>query len=194
MLNAAFENKPTLEDEGYKSGSENFNIPTPLRWTSSIHHVSSNGDISFNPSTPCIPATSQSHCKPVHHQLSFSSSDGKESSAVHIPSPYNTLPPQNPVGFAQQPLCKSIYIICDNLEEEEDFQIVALDNEYWITEPIPDRHLCNHEHSQLHSLDPYPFQCSIDSNPTSYQDTLDLSDISDFEDVMTTFSDKDIPT
>ena len=31
MLNADFESKLTLEDEGYKSGSENFNIPTPLR-------------------------------------------------------------------------------------------------------------------------------------------------------------------
>ena len=30
-LNAAFESKLTLEDEEYKSGSENFNIPTPLR-------------------------------------------------------------------------------------------------------------------------------------------------------------------
>ena len=32
------------------------------------------------------------------------------------------------------------------------------------------------------------------STPALYQDTLDLSDISDFEDVMTTSSDKDIPT
>ena len=31
MPNAAFESKLTLEDEGYESGSENFNIPTPLR-------------------------------------------------------------------------------------------------------------------------------------------------------------------
>ena len=30
MLNAAFESKFTLKDEGYESGSENFNIPTPL--------------------------------------------------------------------------------------------------------------------------------------------------------------------
>ena len=29
-LNAAFESKLTLKDEGYESGSENFNIPTPL--------------------------------------------------------------------------------------------------------------------------------------------------------------------
>ena len=31
MLNAAFLSKLALEDEGYESGSENFNIPTPLR-------------------------------------------------------------------------------------------------------------------------------------------------------------------
>ena len=30
-LNATFESKLTLEDEGCESGSENFNIPTPLR-------------------------------------------------------------------------------------------------------------------------------------------------------------------
>ena len=29
--NATFESKLTLEDGGYLSGSENFNIPTPLR-------------------------------------------------------------------------------------------------------------------------------------------------------------------
>ena len=31
MLNAAFESKLTLEDKGYETGSENFNIPTLLR-------------------------------------------------------------------------------------------------------------------------------------------------------------------
>ena len=40
-LKAAFESKLALEDEGYESGSENFNIPTPLRRTSKVHHVSS---------------------------------------------------------------------------------------------------------------------------------------------------------
>ena len=33
-LNAAFKSKLILEDEGYGSGSENFNIPTILRRTS----------------------------------------------------------------------------------------------------------------------------------------------------------------
>ena len=31
FVNAAFERTLALEDEGYESGSENFNIPTPLR-------------------------------------------------------------------------------------------------------------------------------------------------------------------
>ena len=60
-------------------------------------------------------------------------------------------------------------------------------------EPFPDGDPCIHEHLQLHSLCPYPFPCSIDSTPTLYQDTLDLSGISDFEDVTTTSSDEDIP-
>ena len=97
------------------------------------------------------------------------------------------------MGFAQQPLSKSIYAICDDPEDEEGFQTVALDDEHWITEQVPDRHLCIHEHLQPHFLCPYPFPCSTDSAPTPYQDTLDLSDISDFEDVMSTSSDEDIP-
>ena len=67
MLKAAFESKHALEDKGYDSGSESFNIPTPLRHTPKIHHVSSDDSISFDPSTPCSTATNQSHHKPVHH-------------------------------------------------------------------------------------------------------------------------------
>ena len=64
-LNATFESKLALEDEGYDSGDENFNIPTPLRRTFRIHHVSSDENISFDPATPNRMSTSQSHCKPV---------------------------------------------------------------------------------------------------------------------------------
>ena len=60
-LNTAFESKLALQDEGYESGSENFNISTPLRCTSKIHHVSSDDNISFDPSTLYATATGQSH-------------------------------------------------------------------------------------------------------------------------------------
>ena len=59
-------------------------------------------------------------------------------------------------------------------------------------EEIPDRHLCIHEHSLPDRLCPYPCPYS-DYQASSYYDTLDLSDISEFEDLMTTSSDEDIP-
>ena len=58
-FNAAFESKLTLEDKGYDSGSKNFNIPAPLRCTLRIHHVSSDDNISFDPTTPSSMGTSQ---------------------------------------------------------------------------------------------------------------------------------------
>ena len=56
-LNAAFEWKSALEDEGYESGSDTINMPTPLRKMLKIHHVSSIKHASFNPNLvmPHIP-------------------------------------------------------------------------------------------------------------------------------------------
>ena len=105
-LNAAFESKFGLEDEGYESGSENFDIPTPLRRTSRIHHVSSDENISFGPATPYSTGTSQSHHKAVQHQLTFSSSDDEDISTVDTPSPSIIVPLQNPLDFLQQPHSK----------------------------------------------------------------------------------------
>ena len=95
------------------------------------------------------------------------------------------------MGFAKPP-SKYSYTICDDFKEEEDFPTVALDDDHWITDPVPDRHLCIHEHLQPHSLCCYPCPY-MDSTPALNHDTLDLSDISDFEDVMTISSDKDTP-
>ena len=131
MLNTAFESKFTLKDERYESGNESFNVPAPLRCTPKIHHVSSDDNISFGLSTPCSMATSQSHHKPVHCQLSFNNSEDEESSAVDISPTYSTASPQNLLVLAQQPDSKCIYTICDVLEEEEgDFQTVTLDYDH----------------------------------------------------------------
>ena len=67
-LNAAFKSKIALEDEGYDSGSKNFNIPTPLRRTFKIHHISHLENASFDPHPvmPCSTGTRKSHCKLVH--------------------------------------------------------------------------------------------------------------------------------
>ena len=75
---------------------------------------------------------------------------------------------------------------------EEDFQTVLLEDEHWNMEEIPDRCLCIHEHSLPHGLCPYPCPY-VNYQTSSYYDTLDLSNISKFEDLATTSSDEDIP-
>ena len=48
-LNDAFETELAQEDDGYDSGSERFNIPTPLSRALRAYHVSNMEDLSFNP-------------------------------------------------------------------------------------------------------------------------------------------------
>ena len=70
--------------------------------------------------------------------------------------------------------------------------MVLLDNDQWTTEEILDRTLCVHEHALPHGLCPYPCPYA-NYQVSSYIGSLDLSHISNFEDIMKTFSDKDIP-
>ena len=87
-----------------------------------------------------------------------------------------------------------MYVTLEAEEEEveEDFQTVPLNDEHWDMEEISNRPLCIHEHSLPHGLCPYQCPC-LDYQASSYNDTLDLSDISKFEDLMTTSSDEGIP-
>ena len=48
-LNAAFDQQLSLADEGYERGSDTIDLPTPLRKTPRIHHVSSIKHASFDP-------------------------------------------------------------------------------------------------------------------------------------------------
>ena len=79
-LNVAFEQKLALEDEGYESGSEIFNMPTPLRKMPKIHHISSIKNASFNPNLVTPHSIVQSHLRLVHRWLAYSSSDDSDTS------------------------------------------------------------------------------------------------------------------
>ena len=172
-----------------RAGSENLNIPTPLRRTSRIHHVSSDENISFDPVTPCITGTIQSHHKPVQHHLTFSSSEDEDTLPVNNSSPSSIAPLQKPHSKYTLPICDDL----DDDKEEEDFQTISVEDDHWTMEEIPDKPLCTHEHSVSHELCPYPC-LYLDYTSSSYYDTFNLSDISEFEDLMTTTSNKDIPT
>ena len=130
-LNAAFDQQLSLADEGYKSGSDTIDLPTPLRKTPCIHHVSSMEHASFNPvpTTPC--STPQTPPRPVCRCLSFSSADSY--------TPDST------------PECSD-----SSADEEEDFQMVSLDDEHWTSEETPERTLCIHEHGLPPWIMPVP--------------------------------------
>ena len=88
----------------------------------------------------------------------------------------------------------------DATTEEEDFLTAPLDDDIELEEPVPVRHLCIHKQSQPHYQCSYPCSYSMgllcsapEDAPAPYYELMDLSDISDFQDVMTTTSDKDIP-
>ena len=165
-MNAAFDQQLSLADEGYESGSDTINLPTPLRKTPRIHHVSSVEHASFDPApvTPCN--TPQTPPRTVCRQLSFSSTDDN--------TPDST------------PECS------EDEEDEEDFQTVPLNDEHWTSEEIPERTLCIHEHGLPHGLCPHPCPYMNYQMP-SYMESLDLSDISNFEDYMVMSSNVDIP-
>ena len=177
-LNAAFTQQLSLADEGYKSGSDTVDLPTPLWKTPHIHHISSMEHASFNPvhTTPCNTVTMTPHSspqtptRPVHHCLSFSSDSDQDPDSTQI---------------------QTVYL--DSLdEEEEDFQMVPLDDEHWTSEQVPERTFCIHKNGLPHNLCQYP--CPYWSNDTvSYMDSLDLSDILDYEDYMVTSSDEELP-
>ena len=159
-LNAAFDQQLSLADEGYESGSDTVDVPTPLRKTPRIHHVFSMKHASFDPAPVTPQNMPWTPPRPVCRWLSSSS-----------PS---------------TPRCS------EDAEEEEDFQTVPLNDEHWTSEEIPERTLCIHEHGLPHGYCPYPCPYANYQMP-SYIDSLDLSDILDFEDYMVTSSNEDIP-
>ena len=174
-LNAAFIQQLSVADEGYESDSDTVDLPTPLQKSPHIHHISSIEHASFNPvhTTPHNTVTMTPHSspqtptRPVCHCLSFSSDTDHSSDST--------------------PACSD-----SSDEEEEDFQMVPLDDEHWTLEEVPERTFCIHEHGLPHNLCQYP--CPYGSNDTvSYIDSLDLSDILDYEDYMVTSSDEELP-
>ena len=174
-LNVAFTQQLSLADEGYESGSDTVDLPTPLQKPPHIHHISSIEHVSFKPvhTTPCnttimTPHSSpQTPTRPVYQYLSFNSNSDQD--------PDNT----------------PVYLDSSD-EEEEDFQMVPLDDEHWTSEQVPERTFCIHENGLPQNSCLYP--CPYGSNDTvSYMDSLNLRDILDYEDYMVTSSDEELP-
>ena len=174
-LNAVFTQQLSLADEGYKCGSDTIDLPTPLGKTPHVHHVSSMEHASFNAActTPHSSATITHHSspqtptRPVCHHLSFTSDSSED---YHSPD--------------------STRVYSDM---EEDFPTVPLDDAHCTAEIVPERTFCIHKNGLPNTICQHP--CPYGKNDTvSYMNSLDLSDISDYEDyMMTTNDDEDLP-
>ena len=163
-------------------------LPTPLRKTPRILLVSSFNHASFNPahitlhravtSTPS--RLSQMPTRPVHQHLSFNSNIDQE--------PDNTLMQIDSLDDDQD-----LDSTPESSDEEEDFPTAPIDDEHWTTDIVPERTFCIHENGLPNNVCHYP--CPYGNSDTvSYMDSLDLSDILDYEDHMvTTSDDKELP-
>ena len=189
-LNAAFTQQLSLVDEGYESGSDTVDLPSPLRKTPHIHHVSSMEHATFNSAhtTPHSKVTITPHSspqtptRPVHHCLSFNSNSDQDPDSTPVYSDSS--------DDDQDPDSSPVY--SDSPDEEEDFPTVPLDDEHWTSDIVPERPFCIHENGLPNNMCQHP--CPYGSNDTvSYMDSLDLSDILDYEDYMVTSSDEELP-
>ena len=202
-LNDTSEWDLALEDKGYDNGSESLNILTPLCRTPCLYHVSTSENLSFGPATPL---THWAHSPHWHSSLSstcchltFSNDDSSsaDTSPLHGRTEQSSLVEQQMAWHLTDDSFQGV--TSEHEEEEECFPTAPLNDDIWMEEPVPDRHLCIHEQSQLHGLCPYPCPYSLDQLcPTpEYAPApqyMELSDIINFPDVMTTTSDEDIPS
>ena len=81
-------------------------------------------------------------------------------------------------------------------DAEEHFLTVSLDDNVWMEEPVPVRHLCIHENSQ-HDLCPYPCLYSLNLLHLIEEDNpqyIGLNGIFKFPDVIVSASDDDVPS
>ena len=114
----------------------------------------------------------------------------KEDRATAHPRMEHHLPDENTMA------CQLTSMEEDEEDAEECLPTALLDEDVWMEEPVPERHLCIHENSQ-HDLCPYPCPYSLnqlhlaENNAPQY---MDLSDIFKFPNVMTSASDEDIPS
>ena len=135
-LNDTFESELAQEDEGYESGSESLNIPTPLCRAPWLYHVSTHDNLSFGPATltahsPHQPGNLNAMC--CH--LTFKEDDDSsiDSNTFHARTEHHS-----PVGHPVACYLSST----DNNEEEEEkhFPTAPLNDDVWMEKPVPDRH------------------------------------------------------
>ena len=125
-------------------------------------------NLSFRPATPKA-CPSPGSLNRVHHHLTYQ--EDEESSLdprMEDHSPEDDILAHHLPKIAEE----------EEDDTEEYFPTVSLDDNVWIEEPVPERHLCIHENSQ-HDLCPYPWLYSLNLLYLTPEDALQYIDLSD---------------
>ena len=172
-LNDVLETELTQEDEGYESGSENFNILFPLSRALRIYHISMVEDLSFNLANfGQSPTTQEQHewsspCRHIYLSLTccylvFTSSDDESpmrasewcspcssTKAKSWPHRRGDLSPSVHHNLCHHITPTTDWFLTttwvDDTSCVEHFPRALLDDGVWAEEPILDGHLCIHE-------------------------------------------------
>ena len=184
--NDAFEWELALDDTGYKSVSESLSVPTPLCQEPHLFHVLTQENLSFRPVT-LTACPSPGSLNTVYHCLTYQ--EDEESSLS--PRMEDHSPDDDILAHHLPSITKE-----DEDDTEVHFPTVSLDNDIWVDNPVPERHLCTHENSQ-HDLCPYPCPYSLNLLHLTQEDAqhyIDINDIFKFSDVIVSASDDDVPS
>ena len=111
--------------------------------------------MSFRPATPRTHSPQQpGNLTTVHCHLTF---EGDDNSSIDSNTLHTRTEHHSPV---EHPMAHHL-TSADEEEEEGNFPTAPLNDDIWMEEPVSDRHLYIHEHSQ-HDLCPYPCPYSLD--------------------------------
>ena len=213
-LNDTFE-KELAQDEGYESGNESLNIPTLLK----EHHKYTTSQwvriyLSILPHhLPQLNNTQYTHPKDSEATVLYTAiwclavlmKRALWDPVTYIHLWHSSSSDSNPFhGRAEPPSPVQHYMnyhhtctpstddFFHDATAEGDFPTAQIDDTICLEDPVPDRHLCIHEESQLHYQNSYPYPYRLDLPHPLQKMQQDLSDISDIQNVMTTTSDDNL--
>ena len=184
-LKDAFEWELTLECGGYESGSESLSITTRLCQAPQLYHVSALENVSFGPATPrACPSQQPGTLTMMCYHLTFEEDD------EYLLNKHTLLTRMEHHSPDKLRMAHHFSSIEEDEEEEdtdEHFPTASLDDDVWMEEPVQDSqhelclYCCPYSLDQLH--------LALDYTPQY----INLSEIFNLPDVITTASNKDIP-
>ena len=138
-LSDAFEWELALEDGGYESGRESLCIPTPLCRAPHLYHVSACENLSSRSAAPRTFSPQPGNLNTVCDHLMFEGDNvfSLDNNTIHARTQHHS-PEEYPMA------CHLTSADEEEEDAEEHFPTAPLNDDVWMEESVPGRHLCIH--------------------------------------------------